>query len=409
MSPPTFLSILPIPHRNLDMIMALVKPIYLDNAATSHPKPESVYLAVMAALRDGGSTGRGTHHLARTADRLIFETREALAELFNGGDSAQFIFTANATSAINQALFGLLRSGDRVVTTMVEHNAVVRPLRELQGRGVEVVKVAVDPVTGIVNMSALQEACLDKPTRLLLVNHCSNVIGTIQPVDGLGRWCHEHDILFMLDGAQSAGLLPIDLQALAVDLFAVPGHKGLLGPQGTGFLYLKEGLKLTPLIYGGTGTNSQSDLQPENLPERLESGTLNLPGLAGLKAALQFLQQTGIEQIQLRETRFIAKLLSGLQKIEGIKIYGSGNVMLRLGAISFNLEDRDPAEVAYILDDEERISVRVGLHCAPDAHRTIGTYPTGTIRISPGYFTTEEEIEYFLTVMEKISKMKRKK
>ena len=388
--------------------MSQVKPIYFDNAATSHPKPESVYRAVMAALRDGGSTGRGSHQRARSADRLIFETREALAELFNGGDSKQFIFTANATTAINQALFGLLRSGDRVVTTSVEHNAVTRPLRELQSLGVEVVKVAADPVSGIVAMSALQEACLHKPTRLLLVNHCSNVIGTIQPVDGLGRWCHEHDILFMLDGAQSAGLLPIDLQTLAVDLFAVPGHKGLLGPQGTGVLYIRDGLKLTPLIYGGTGTKSHSDRQPENLPERLESGTLNLPGLAGLKAALQFLQQTGIEQIHLKETRSIAKLLSGLQKIDGIKIYGSDNVMLRLGVISFNLKDRDPAEVAFILDHQEQISVRVGLHCAPDAHRIIGTYPTGTIRISPGYFTTEEEIERFLKVMEKITNMKRK-
>ncbi len=386
--------------------MPVVKPIYLDNAATSHPKPEPVYQAVTAALRDGGSSGRGSHHFARAAGQLIFETREILNDLFNGGNSEQFIFTANATTAINQALFGLLRSGDRVVTTMVEHNAVTRPLRELQNRGVEVIKVPVDSVTGIIEIAALQRACLDKPTRLLLVNHCSNVIGTVQPVDGLGRWCRENNILFMLDGAQSAGLLPIDLQHLAVDLFAAPGHKGLLGPQGTGFLYVKDGIKLTPLTYGGTGTDSDSDLQPENLPERLESGTLNLPGIAGLRAALHFLQQTGIEQVHLKETHLTAKLLRGLQKIERIKIYGSDNAMLRLGAISFNLEDRDPAEVAFLLDHEEQISVRVGLHCAPDAHRSIGTYPAGTIRVSPGYFTTDEEIDRFLQAMNRISQMK---
>ncbi len=388
-------------------MMQTVQPIYLDNAATSHPKPESVYLAVTAALRAGGSPGRGSHRLASSADRLIFETRELLTELFNGGHSEQFIFTANATTAINQALFGLLQSGDRVVTTMVEHNAVARPLRELERRGVEVVKVPVDSVTGIVNKSDLQKACLHQTTRLLIVNHCSNVIGTIQPIDGLGHWCHEHDILFMVDGAQSAGHLPIDFQRLDIDLFASSGHKGLLGPQGTGFLYLKEGLELTPLIYGGTGTNSRSDLQPEHLPERLESGTLNLPGLAGLHAALQFLQQTGIEQIHLRETQLTEKILEGLQKIERVKIYGSDNVMLRLGVISFNLEEYDPAEAAFVLDQEEQIAVRVGLHCAPDAHRTIETYPTGTIRISPGYFNTETEIECFLRTLQKISDGKR--
>ncbi len=383
--------------------MPSTKPIYLDNAATSHPKPESVYRAVTETLRAGGSPGRGTHQQALTADRLVFETREALTKLFNACDSSRFVFTPNATFAINQALFGLLQPGDRVVTTMVEHNAVTRPLRELESRGVKVVKVSVDSLSGIVKKTALQEACLLEPTRLLLVNHCSNVIGTMQPIEGLGRWCQEHDILFMLDGAQTAGLLPIDLQSLDVDLFSAPGHKGLLGPQGTGFLYIKEGIELIPLIYGGTGTNSRSDLQPEQLPERLESGTVNLPGLAGLHASLQFLLQVGIAQIHAREIRLIEKILTGLQGMEGVKVYGSADVMLRLGAISFNLEGRDPAEVAFILDQEEQISVRVGLHCAPDAHRTIGTYPTGTVRVSPGYFTTEVEIDRFLQAIRKIS------
>lgn len=382
--------------------MPISKPIYLDNAATSHPKPESVYLAVMETLRTGGSPGRGTHQQTMAAEHIVFETREALAELFNAGNSDRFVFTSSATIAINQALFGLLQPGDRVVTTTVEHNAVTRPLRELQNRGVEVVKVSADSVTGIVATSALQEACLCKPTRLLLVNHCSNVIGSIQSVAGLGRWCKDHGVLFMLDGAQSAGSLPIDFQALDVDLFAAPGHKGLLGPQGTGFLYVKEGIELTPLIYGGTGANSHSDQQPQALPERLESGTLNLPGLAGLYAALQFLQQTGIEQIRAREIELTRKILTGLGNMESVKLYGPDDVMLRVGAISFNLVNYDPAEVGFILDQLEQISVRVGLHCSPDAHRTIGTYPTGTIRVSPGYFTTEAEIDRFLQVIQKL-------
>ncbi|MDX2479164.1 MAG: aminotransferase class V-fold PLP-dependent enzyme [Desulfuromusa sp.] len=388
--------------------MTVKKPIYLDNAATSHPKPEAVYLAVVETLRAGGSPGRGSHQTAMAAEHLVFETREALAELFNAASSERFIFAYNATTAINQALFGLLRPGDRVVTTTVEHNAVTRPLRELQERGVEVVKVAADPVTGIVMSSALQEACLYQPTRLLLVNHCSNVFGSIQPIEGLGRWCHDHGILFMLDGAQSAGSVPIDFQALEIDLFAAPGHKGLLGPQGTGFLYVNEGIELTPLIYGGTGANSHSDLQPETYPECLESGTLNLPGLAGLFAALQFLQQTRIAQIRVREIELIEKICTGLKNIESVKLYGADDVMLRAGAISFNLTNYDPAEVGFILDQQEQISARIGLHCAPDAHRTIGTYPTGTVRISPGYFTTEAEIDHFLRTIQKLSDTKLK-
>lgn len=386
--------------------MSIIKPIYLDNAATSHPKPESVYAAVMATLRAGGSPGRGTHQQTMVAEHLVFATREALAELFNVGHSERFIFTCNATTAINQALFGLLQTGDRVVTTTVEHNAVTRPLRELQNRGVEVIKVSADSVTGIVPTAALQEACLCKPTRLLLLNHCSNVIGSIQPIEGLGRWCKEHGILLMLDGAQSAGSVPIDLEALEIDLFAAPGHKGLLGPQGTGFLYIREGIELVPLIYGGTGANSHLDLQPQILPERLEAGTLNLPGLAGLYAALQFLQQTGVEQIRGREIELTRKVLNGLENIERVKFYGSDDVMLRAGAISFNLAGYDPAEVGFILDQEEQISVRVGLHCAPDAHRTIGTFPIGTVRVSPGYFTTETEIDRFLQAIQALNDKK---
>lgn len=378
--------------------------IYLDNAATSYPKPEQVYQAVDRALRMGASPGRGGYQKALSAERLVFETRELLAELFHAPDSERFVFTANATTAINQALFGLLNPGDRVVTTSIEHNAVTRPLRALQDSGVEVVKVSADPQSGIVSIADLQQACLAAKTRLLLVNHCSNVFGGIQPIEGLGAWCHQHDILFMVDGSQSAGSLPLDFQALQVDLFAAPGHKGLLGPQGTGFLFVDKKLALTPLIYGGTGANSHSDLPPEELPERLECGTYNLPGLAGLKAALEFVLQVGVEEIRRHERQQLEFLLQGLRRIAGITLYGPASVQQRGAAVSFNIAGCDPAEVGFTLDHSAEISVRVGLQCAPDAHRTIGTYPHGTVRVSPGYFTTEAELQKFLTAVEQIAR-----
>lgn len=381
--------------------------IYLDNAATSHPKPEAVYLAVDKAMRLGGSPGRGGHRQALSAERLVFETREALAELFNAPDSERFVFTPNATLAINQALFGLLNPGDRVVTTGIEHNAVVRPLRVLQERGVEVVKVAANRGTGIVTAADLKAACLEKPTRLLLVNHCSNVFGALQPVAELGPWCRAQGILYMVDGSQSAGCLPVDFQQLAVDLFAASGHKGLLGPQGTGFLYVRPGLELTPLIYGGTGSDSHSDLPPAELPSRLECGTLNTPGLAGLRAASNFLQQTGVATIRAHEIRLIELAVQGLRGIFGVRVYGPELIDLRGGAISFNLKGWDPAELGFMLDRQDNICVRTGLHCAPDAHRAIGTYPLGTVRVSPGYFNTAAEIERFVAAIRRFSKTPR--
>ncbi len=378
--------------------------LYLDNAATSHPKPESVYQAVDIALRQGASAGRGGYQQALSAERLVFETRESLAELFNAGDSERFIFTPNATHAINQALFGLLKPGDRVVTSSLEHNAVTRPLRALQDRGVLVEKVAADPRTGLLEAADVQAACRREPTKLLLINHCSNVFGTIQPIEELGRWCAAQETLFMVDGSQTAGCLPIDFQQCGIDLFSAPGHKGLLGPQGTGFLYVRPGIELTPLIYGGTGGNSHSDLPPEELPERLECGTLNVPGLAGLKAAVEFLLEVGVAAVARHEGELIQRLIKGLANIDGVTVYGHPKLEQRGAAISFNLQGVDPSEVGFVLDQEYGISVRVGLHCAPDAHRTIGTYPVGTVRVSPGYFTQKADIDRFLAAVAELAR-----
>ncbi|MFO7764998.1 MAG: aminotransferase class V-fold PLP-dependent enzyme [Pelovirga sp.] len=375
--------------------MSQLPTVYLDNAATSHPKPESVYRAVDSALRRGGSAGRGSHEQGLSAAREIFSTRELLAELFQVRASERFIFTANATQGLNQALFGLLDPGDRVVTTSMEHNAVIRPLRWLRDQGIEVVKVGAAGSTGLVTVADIKAACLSAPTRLLVMNHVSNVFGSVQPIEDLGRWCRQQDIVFLVDGSQSAGLVPIHLEELQIDLFAAPGHKGLLGPQGTGFLYLREGIDLRPLVYGGTGANSHSSLQPDMLPERYESGTFNIPGLAGLRAALQFLLDTGIEQIHDHENRLVYRLITGLAQLDGIQLYGPSADRPHGSAVSFTLEGNDPATVGHQLD-QRRVAVRTGLHCSPDSHRTLGTFPTGTIRVSPGFFTTDADIDYFL-------------
>lgn len=370
-------------------------PIYLDNAATSFPKPPSVVRAVSDVLQQvAANPGRGAHRMSLEAARLVLAARETVAEFFGIADPGQVVFTANATEALNVALFGLLEPGDRVVTTSMEHNAVIRPLRVLQERGVTVVKVPADSL-GFVAPADLRKACEARP-RLLVLTHCSNVTGTLQAIEEIGPWCRRQGILVLLDAAQSAGLIPLRVEACGLDLLAAPGHKGLLGPPGTGFLYVREGVPIRPLIYGGTGGNSHSELPPDQLPERLEAGTLNTPGLAGLKAGIDFLRGEGLDRVRSHERELMSRLLWGLAEIPGITVYGPGAQDLRGGVASFNLAGRDPAEVGFLLDRDHDILTRVGLHCAPDAHRTIGTFPRGTVRVSPGYFNTAEEIDQLL-------------
>jgi cysteine desulfurase family protein len=369
--------------------------IYLDNAATSFPKPESVPAAVADVLRRGvGNPGRGAHRLSLEAGRLILDVRLAVADLFGIGDPARVVFTGSATEALNLALFGLLEAGDRVVTTSMEHNAVTRPLRALQEQGVTVVKVQADPA-GFVPPVAIQAACA-MPTRMVVLNHCSNVTGTLQALEEIGPWCRRQGILVLVDAAQSAGWFPFRVEPCGIDLLAAPGHKGLLGPPGTGFLYVREGLSPRPLIFGGTGGNSQSELPPELLPDRFEAGTLNTPGLAGLKAGIDFLQAEGLATVRAHETRLAEGLLAGLLEVPGVTVYGPHDPAARGSVVSFNLVDRDPAEIGFLLDRDHEVLTRVGLHCSPDAHRTIGTFPRGTVRVSPGYFNTEEEIDHLL-------------
>lgn len=381
----------------------MTKQIYLDNAATSQPKPEAVYLQTLKALRCGGNAGRGGHNASLAADRLIFETREALADFFGIADSSRIVFSLNATTAINTALFGLLKPGDRVVTSSMEHNAVARPLRRLADLGVEVVKVQANG-QGLVDPQRLKAACSTSPTRMLVLNHCSNVNGQLQTISGLGDFCRQQNILFMLDGSQSAGSFPLAIEAEKIDLYAVPGHKNLLGPAGTGLLYVRPGLQLAPLTFGGTGANSHSNLPPEMMPERFESGTQNLSGIAGLLAAVEFLQEQGITSLRKKVEVHLQRIIDGLQNLGGIRLFVADALARQGDAISFCIDDIDPAEVGFRLDHEFGICVRVGLHCAPEAHRTLGTFPQGTIRVSPGVFTRADEIETFLDAVGKISR-----
>jgi len=365
--------------------------IYLDNAATTYPKPEVVYATQDDVFRRcSANPGRGGHKLAHQAAQLVLQTRLAIADFFSIQDCGQIAFTFNATEAINIALFGALEPGDRVVTTSMEHNSVTRPLYELQCRGVDVVKVPCDRM-GRLKLKDLQQACLTKPTKMVVVNHCSNVTGTVQPAGDIGNWCRQQGIIFMLDAAQSAGVFPIDVNEMAIDILAAPGHKSLMGSQGTGFLYVNDKIKIKPLKFGGTGSNSSSLQQPEQMPDHLECGTLNTAGLAALSAGLGWIQQYGMDKIAQHEQQLVDRLRRGLMQLPRVCLYGPE--CAEGGVLSFSIQGMDPAEIGFILDQKYGICVRVGLHCAPDAHQTIGSYPQGTIRVSPGVFNTTADID----------------
>ena len=374
--------------------------LFLDNAATSFPKPDSVYRAMDVALREiGVAPGRGGYQQSLAAARIVFAARSALAGFFGVSDSSRLIFTHSATESLNIAVSGLLKPGDHVVSSSMEHNALVRPLHLMRERGVEVSFVQADR-DGTVPERAIARA-MRRNTRLVALAHCSNVTGTVQPIGEIARTARQGGALFLLDAAQSAGYFPLDAEGMGIDLLAAPGHKGLYGPPGTGILAVAAGLQLDPLLVGGTGGNASSPEQPLEMPERFESGTINTPGIAGLQAGLDFILATGIDQIRAKGKLLIAQLLEGLRAIPGVVLYGPDRGE-RGSAVSFNLEGHDPATLGFLLDHDYDISVRVGLHCAPDVHRTIGSYPSGTVRVSPGYFNSEADIGCFLKALREI-------
>lgn len=376
--------------------------IYFDNAATGWPKPEEVYSAVEKAMKEwGGNPGRSGHKMSLQAGRIIEETRLLLAQFFNVPDHKRIVFTLNATEAINLALKGFLEPGDHVVTGSMEHNAVARPLEALKGKGIEISKVAVSPQRGI--DPAQVEKAIKSNTKMVVLNHASNVTGTVNPIGEVGRLCREKGIVFLVDAAQSAGYLPIDVQDMCIDLLAFPGHKGLMGPQGVGGLYISPQVFLAPMKEGGTGSDSQSLIQPRYSPDLYESGTPNTPGIAGLGEGIRFILSEGLDKIRAREKLLMRRLLEGLEDIPGVVLYGPPLDTERAPVVSINIAGMDSLEVALILDQAFDIAVRAGLHCAPDAHRVLGTLEKGTIRLSLGYFNKEEEIDVCLEALASIA------
>ena len=370
--------------------------IYFDNASTTFPKPEAVYKEMDDWLRQMNvNANRGTYQRAVLAADKVFQTREKLAMLFNIENPLQIVFTSNGTEALNLALKGILRPGDHVITTHMEHNSMIRPIMSLAKTGVEYTVVEADE-KGIVGIEAVKAAILPH-TKMIAMVHASNVTGTVQPVMEVGCLAKEHDLYFLVDAAQTAGVCPIDVKQMNIDLLASPGHKGLMGPQGTGFLYVKKGLTLQPLKEGGTGNQSESLQQPRSMPERYESGTLNTPGIVGLGVGVGFVLDVGIKQILAHKQKLMAHFLKGLEPLP-VKICGQP----ALGVVSFLLEGFEPGDLSYLLDEAFNIATRSGLHCAPLAHEALKTKKTGTVRFSFGYFNTIEEVDIALDALHKI-------
>lgn len=380
--------------------------LYFDNAATSFPKPEMVYAEMDRYNRElGAAVGRGQHRVGAEVQSRVEQGRLLFSRLLNIEDPKQCVFTFNGTDSLNIALLGLLKPGDHVVTTQMEHNSVLRPLEELKKRqGIEVSIVKAD-ARGFVSAENVREA-LRPETKLICLIHASNVSGTIQQVDQIGELAREQGCLFLLDAAQSVGHLPIDVKQTPVDLLACPGHKGLLGPLGTGFLYLRPGLEQEMISYrcGGTGTRSEDPFQPETMPEKFESGNHNGPGLFGLTAALEYVTEQTVEVLRQHEQELTAELMEGLKAISGLTLYGPEEVEERVGVVSFNLEHFAPQDLSLILDDTFGIQTRSGLHCAPGAHRALGTFETGgTVRLSPGPFSTRDDVEHVVSAIREIA------
>jgi cysteine desulfurase family protein len=367
--------------------------IYLDNAATSFPKPESVYQALdRFARHDLANPGRAGHKMALAAERALDDCRHRLKQLFHGESPERFIFTLNCTDALNMAFKGVLSDGAHVITTDLEHNSVSRPLRqmELDGR-ITLTRTKCDS-GGTIDPDAIRQAITSK-TRLIALTHASNVLGTVQPIAEVGRIARERDLLFLVDAAQTAGAIPIDVQALNIDLLAFPGHKSLLGPTGTGALYVGSRAKVGVWREGGTGGDSSSETQPKEFPYFLEGGTPNVLGVAGLAAGIQYVVDKGIDKIREHEVKLTERLWRRLDEIDGIQVFGQRDATKRVGTLSFRSETLPAAELGGILDQAFDIAIRPGLHCAPYIHRSLGTFPEGTVRVSPGAFSTEGDID----------------
>jgi cysteine desulfurase family protein len=381
--------------------------LYFDNAATSWPKPETTIQTVDSCLREtGGSPGSSGHSLSIDAGRVIFNAREALAGLLGIDDPLRIVLTKNATEALNIAVFGLLKPGDHVITSSMEHNSVMRPLRAMEANGVDLTVLPCS-TAGELDPGVIVPA-IKKNTKAIILTHASNVTGTIIPVADIGRIAREHGLVFCVDAAQTAGALPIDIGAIDIDLLAFTGHKSLFGPQGTGGLYIRKDLDqvIFPLMRGGTGSRSEYEEQPNFMPDKFESGTPNTTGYAGLTAGIDFILSQGLNTINAHEKILTKLFLQGIGAVDGVKIYGLKDASRRIAVVSFNIRGIDPAKAALELDERFGIMSRSGIHCAPSAHKTIGTFPAGTVRFSFSYFNTVEEINQAVDAVRSLANQK---
>lgn len=377
--------------------------IYLDNGATSYPKPPEMLEAVADAMRNYcANPGRSGHFMAAKTAQEIFKTRLAAARLFRIEDPSRILFTKNCTEAINLALKGILRQADHVVTSSMEHNSVIRPLKQLEKREITTTVVACD-ADGRIDVEDIKNA-VQPNTKMIVITAASNVTGTKMPLEEIGRFALRKGILFMVDGAQGVGHMPIDVKKDHIDILAAPGHKGLLGPQGTGFLYVRGEIPVTPLLEGGTGNKSKELQQPHDFPEGYEAGTVNAPGIIGLGASMNVISRIGIEAIEAHERKLTEKLQSGLKQIPEVTLYGPEDPAEKTAVVAMNIAGMDCEETAALLNDEYGIAVRAGFHCSGMAHETIGTADIGCVRLCPGIYTGEKEIEKTVEAVRQIVK-----
>ena len=365
--------------------------IYLDNAATTLHKPPEVAEAVKNAILTAGNASRGAHGVSLAASRMVFDTRARLAKLFGCPRADHVVFTANSTEALNIALYGLISAGNHVISTDLEHNSVLRPLYDLQTRGVAVDFVPADK-KGNIRYEDMQK--LFRPdTKAVVCTHASNLTGNVLDIARIGEMAHAHGALLVVDASQTAGVLPIDMQKMHIDVLCFTGHKGLMGPQGTGGLCIRPGVEVQPLLRGGTGIHSYDRGQPQAYPARLEAGTLNTHGLAGLHAALEFIERHGVQAIGARERALMRRFYDGVRGIPGIAVYGDFEQDERAAIVTLNIRDYASGEVADALFEDCGIATRAGAHCAPRMHEALGTVEQGAVRFSFAFFNTEDEVD----------------
>lgn len=365
--------------------------IYLDNAATTMQKPEEVIEAVVQAMHSMGNAGRGAHSASLEASRTIYDTRELLCRFFGGTDPRRLVFTSNSTESLNIAIKGLFEPGDHVITTMLEHNSVLRPLYEMEKRGVELTIIPADK-KGVIEYNDIEKA-IRPNTKAVVCTHGSNLTGNLVDIERIGKITRKNGLLLVVDASQTAGVFPIDVEKMQIDVLCFTGHKGLLGPQGTGGMYVREGIQIRPLKSGGSGVQTYSKSHPAEMPTALEAGTMNGHGIAGLHAAVEYIQRTGIDQIRKREQECMKRFYEGVIQVPGVKVYGNFDDMNRCAIVSLNIGDYDSSEVSDELLTEYRISTRPGAHCAPLMHEALGTVEQGAVRFSFSHFTTDEEVD----------------